>query len=62
VNLNGVLSHEIGDILVMRNIPFMFITGYNEPPVGLHKGVDVLRKPFQLSELMNAIESLLTRT
>ena len=61
MSLNGVLSHEVADILSRRNIPFMFITGYNEPPVGPYKDVAVLNKPFQLIDLMNAIEGVVAK-
>jgi CheY-like chemotaxis protein len=61
MNLKGVLSHEIADILSRRNIPFMFITGYNEPPVGLYKDIAVLNKPFQLIDLMNAIKGVVAK-
>jgi two-component system, chemotaxis family, sensor kinase Cph1 len=58
LNLNGILSHEIADIFLRRNIPFVFITGYSEPPVGPYKDIGVLHKPFHFIDLMNAIESL----
>lgn len=60
LNMNGVLSHEIADILSRREIPFMFITGYVKPPVGVYKNIHVLQKPFKLIDLMHAIESVLT--
>ena len=61
LNLNGVVSHEIADILSRRNIPFTFITGYNKPPTGPYGDVDVLHKPFQLIDLGHAIEGLLAK-
>jgi CheY-like chemotaxis protein len=61
LNLHGVLSYEIADILSLRQIPFAFITGYNEPPAGLYKNIDVLHKPFQLLDLAHAIEGLLAK-
>jgi CheY-like chemotaxis protein len=60
LNMNGVWSHEIADILSGRKIPFMFVTGYAEPPVGLYRNIRVLQKPFDLIDLMRAIKSLLT--
>jgi chemotaxis family two-component system sensor kinase Cph1 len=61
LNLNGVLSHEIADILSRRNIPFTFITGHNGPPTGPYGEVDVLYKPFHLLDLAHAIEGLLMK-
>jgi FixJ family two-component response regulator len=59
LNLHGVLSHEIADILSQRQIPFIFITGYNELPAGIDKSIGVLQKPFQLFDLGRAIEGVL---
>jgi DNA-binding response OmpR family regulator len=61
LNLNGELSHEIADILSRRNIPFRFITGYNELPAGLATDIVVLHKPFQLIDLGLAIEGVLMK-
>jgi len=61
LNLHGVLSHEIADILSQRQIPFIFITGYNELPAGIDKSIGVLQKPFQLFDLGRAIEGVLDR-
>ena len=58
LNLHGVLSHEIADILSRRQIPFVFITGYNDLPAGLDKSIGVLQKPF-LFDLGRAIEGVL---
>jgi CheY-like chemotaxis protein len=61
LNLNGEMSHEIADILARRRIPFVFITGYNEPPVGAYASIGVLQKPYALIELVRAIEDILTK-
>jgi chemotaxis family two-component system sensor kinase Cph1 len=61
LNLNGVLSEEIADILSRRKIPFVFITGYNRPPAGAYADVGVLHKPFELIGLARAIEGVLTK-
>jgi CheY-like chemotaxis protein len=61
LNIHGVLSHEIADLLSRRKIPFMFITGYNEPPAGAYTDINVLHKPFELTGLAHAIEGLLTK-
>jgi CheY-like chemotaxis protein len=59
LNLNGVISHEIADILSSRQIPFVFITGYAMAPVGIYENVPVLPKPFLLDELRYAVEGML---
>jgi FixJ family two-component response regulator len=61
LNLGGVLSHEIADILSRRQIHFVFITGYGDPPVGLYRNIDVLHKPFKLNVIEHAIESMLAK-
>jgi CheY-like chemotaxis protein len=61
LKLHDVLSHEVANILTLRQIPFAFITGYNEPPDGLYKNIDVLHKPFQLADLARTIEGVLTK-
>jgi CheY-like chemotaxis protein len=61
LNLHGALSYEIADILSRRKIPFVFITGYNEPPAGAYPDVDVLHKPYELIGLARAIEDVLTK-
>jgi CheY-like chemotaxis protein len=61
LKLHDVPSHEVANILTLRQIPFAFVTGYNEPPDGLYKNIDVLHKPFQLADLARAIEGVLTK-
>jgi CheY-like chemotaxis protein len=62
LNLNGVWSHEIAEILSQRKIPFLFVTGYNKlPPDSLYANIDVLRKPFQSMDLMQAVETVLAK-
>jgi len=61
LNLHGVLADEIADILSRRQIPFIFITGYSDPPPGFYENVDVLHKPFQLDHLRQAVEGMLAK-
>jgi len=62
LNLNGVLTHEIADILSRRKIPFVFITGYSERPASACVKIDVLHKPYARIELAQAIEGMLTKS
>src|ERR1700704_2018016 len=32
LNLHGVFADEVADILTLRKIPFLFVTGYTEVP------------------------------
>jgi DNA-binding response OmpR family regulator len=62
LNLNGVFSHEIADILSRRKIPFVFITGYSDRPAGAYANIDVLHKPYARIELAQAIQGMLTKS
>ena len=56
INLAGAQSFQVADILRQRNIPFVFASGYGNE--GLRDGYrheTVLRKPFELLDLEQAI-------
>lgn len=62
VNLNGVTSYPIADVLTERSIPFIFASGYAALGIdGRFPGILKLQKPFTLAGLQNilsrAIES-----
>jgi CheY-like chemotaxis protein len=59
VNLNGSASTAVADILTRRGIPFLFATGYGQPPGSAYSGVGVLAKPFQKSDLERALATLM---
>jgi DNA-binding response OmpR family regulator len=58
LNLHGIFSGEVADTLSRRQIPFLFISGYDRPPPGFHDGVGFLNKPFQLDDLRRAVQGL----
>ena len=61
-NINGTLADVVADKLYGRNIPYVFVSGYDRL-VGLrHRDVPVLQKPFNKIELRMALLSLLERT
>jgi DNA-binding response OmpR family regulator len=61
-NINGTLADVVADKLHARNIPYVFVSGYDRP-VGLrHRDVAVLQKPFNKIELRMVLLSLLERT
>jgi CheY-like chemotaxis protein len=61
LNLDGVFTGEVADILSRRQIPLLFITGYGQPPTGRYQTADVLRKPFVLNDLRHAVEGMLAK-
>ena len=61
LNINGAYATEVADKLRARDIPFIFVTGYDRP-VGLrYREVAVLKKPFTGIELRMALFSLLNK-
>jgi CheY-like chemotaxis protein len=57
LNLRGICADQVADILLQRQIPFLFITGYDRSPRG-YENVAVLTKPYQTADLRRAIEAL----
>ena len=60
VNLGGVRSYPIADVLSAREIPFVFATGYGT--TGLEHGykhIPTLQKPFRQGDLKRVIERVL---
>jgi CheY-like chemotaxis protein len=57
--LQGRYAGEIADICASREIPFVFVTGYDEIPFSGYRDVPLVAKPFLPSDLQHAIEALL---
>jgi CheY-like chemotaxis protein len=55
-NLNGSLSHPVMDALSARQIPFFVASGYGGENLFPNRQFVLVRKPFQLQELAEAIE------
>ena len=62
VNLNGIFVYPLAHELMLRNIPFIFVTGYARIPPGgqIAIGGDVaniptLTKPFRRCDLVEAL-------
>jgi PAS domain S-box-containing protein len=55
VNLNGRLVTPLAEALVSRGIPFVFATGYGE--AGAPEGFDapIVRKPYNVHQIVNAL-------
>jgi len=45
-NLDGANSSKVADILIKRQIPFAFFSGYSQIPQDRFANVPVLNKPF----------------
>jgi CheY-like chemotaxis protein len=52
-------GNEIADILLAKNIPFAFVTGYTHAPEGRHAHVPLLQKPFNRLQLRAVLEAIL---
>ncbi len=60
VNLAGVRSFPVADVLRTRGIPFLFATGYGDVAISPeHAGAPMIAKPFPLDALVRRIEQLM---
>jgi CheY-like chemotaxis protein len=51
-------GNEIADILLAKNIPFAFVTGYGHALEQRHAGIPLLQKPFNSEQLRVLLEAL----
>jgi CheY-like chemotaxis protein len=59
VNLAGDRIDPVADALSRRNVPFMFVTGYNIGAMpGGHTHRPRLCKPFKIADLLDALSDL----
>jgi CheY-like chemotaxis protein len=61
LNINGAYATEVADRLRVRDVPFIFVTGYERPTGLRYSKVAVLHKPFSRIELRTALISLWDR-
>jgi len=60
VNLNGEMSYPIADALAARDVPFVFVTGYDkERMLDGYRTFPALQKPFHRAELTVTLAKLL---
>ena len=52
-------GNDIADILLAKNIPFAFVTGYGHALEQRHTGIPLLQKPFNGRELLTAVHEAL---
>jgi DNA-binding response OmpR family regulator len=59
VNLGGVHSYPIGEVLMARGVPFLLMSGYGDDaaPPG-HPDWPTCSKPFTAEKLMTALRAL----
>jgi CheY-like chemotaxis protein len=50
---------DIADILLAKNIPFGFVTGYGHALEQRHAGIPLLQKPFNSAQLRGLLETIL---
>jgi CheY-like chemotaxis protein len=63
VNLNGSQTLEVAARLAQAGVPFVFATGYGAAGLLSHfEGVPILQKPFQQSDLEQALRAALARS
>jgi len=57
-SIGGTGSSELAETLRSRDIPFLFVTGFDQPPDPRYREVAVLNKPFDLGSLKSALEKV----
>ena len=63
VNLDGQEIFPVADILIKRNVPFVFVTGYGESSLpDAYRGRPALQKPFQAERLEQALNAMLAKS
>ncbi|HEX8643242.1 MAG TPA: response regulator [Allosphingosinicella sp.] len=55
INLNGVDSLPVADMLKQAGTPFIFTTGYGAGGCGPHADVPLVTKPYRLVDLQEAL-------
>jgi DNA-binding response OmpR family regulator len=60
VDLNGTRSYPIAALLRSREIPFVFVSGYDAAILDTaYADVRMLQKPFRMGDLDSAVEATL---
>jgi CheY-like chemotaxis protein len=61
INLGGEHSHLVADALDAHGIPFIIVTGYDDPKLFGFEGRPIVHKPFLPEQLHQALQSLRPR-
>lgn len=62
VNLEGATSYPIADKLAERDVPYLFLTGYDGWSLPeRYRAAPRIAKPFQIGAVLKTIEGLMTK-
>jgi two-component SAPR family response regulator len=61
INISGQVATAVADKLIEREIPFLFISGYEKMRGTRYASIPLLRKPFEPEDLHDAVERVLRR-
>ena len=63
VNLGGALAYPVADLLVARNIPFVFTSGYEDNALrSRYSGVKTCPKPYLFQAIEEALVEVMSRS
>jgi CheY-like chemotaxis protein len=63
VNLGGALAYPVADLLVARNIPFVFTSGYEDNALrSRYSGVKTCPKPYLFQAIEEALVEAMSRS
>jgi two-component system, chemotaxis family, sensor kinase Cph1 len=60
IALIGESALPVAEILADRHVPFVFMTGADDPPLGKFHNAPVLLKPFTVQELRFTLQRILS--
>ena len=61
INISGQVATAVADKLIEREIPFLFVSGYDKILGPRYASIPLLRKPFTPEDLHQVVERVLRR-